>query len=690
MHCRALSVIWIVLVLSAAACRLDDSARRNRCVVDQDCNPGRYCDQGLCLTGPRPSPSFALEAEPGASLDFGDVVVGEMLDQTFLLSNNGSGPGSAVVTLNASRGSDFSILGGDAEDCAIGRASLDGSTQCSIRIRFVPSAPGMASATLTLGDVAPGTSTPLLLTGNGRLRATLLGSTSKAFDTMEVGTSSAAVTWTIKNVGDLPTGPPVLDNNDIAELLVANHCTNAIAGGDSCSIDIVFRPTGPGPRRGVITLSAQPGGSARFEATTLGQYRVTVSKLGGGTGTIMSIPPGLTCDGNICSLLTDAAAVTLKARTSNGSDSFFSGWVGADCSGPFRDCTINISGTTALAATFAPMTGNLVFVTSGSFSTNKGQASLYDDECNLAATAAGINNSSSSAYVAMVSDHRSSAASRLAGAEGWLRMDGKPFADLVVDRSATITVLNSVRFDETGNYPGNVTVMTGTSNAAGATTPNCAEWTDNTPGQTLVAGYSEGGPFAWAAAVFTADCSTPYRLLCMGRTRTTTLSQGITGGRKVWMSNNTFIFGTPTSPNQLCQSIKPPDVDTAAALIAYTDRPAAAVLDMSANYVRLDGTLIGTGAQIAAGNLESGIWQDGASGYVQLGYFGFPMWTGHTNLVTPGTIAGTCGNWSDLSQTAGIQGDNRVADPQWWFKRTAPCNNSVGGSGGFYCVQTAP
>ena len=61
------------------------------------------------------------------------------------------------------------------------------------------------------------------------------------------------------------------------------------------------------------------------------------------------------------------------------------------------------------------MTNNLIFVSSGGFMTNEGSAANYDKDCNLAATAAGINDASGASYVALTSDAATTAPGPWAG-----------------------------------------------------------------------------------------------------------------------------------------------------------------------------------------------------------------------------------------------------------------------------------
>ena len=82
---------------------------------------------------------------------------------------------------------------------------------------------------------------------------------------------------------------------------------------------------------------------------------------------------------------------------------------------------------------------------------------------------------------------------------------------------------------------------------------------------------------------------------------------------------------------------------------------------------------------------DTGIWQSGDLVYRQLSFS--RVWTGQSNLTTVGTVASTCGNFADTTQTAGQHGAHPSIDTRWWNFTTAACNNTGTGVGGLYCVE---
>jgi hypothetical protein len=507
---------------------------------------------------------------------------------------------------------------------------------------------------------------------------------------VEVATT-APVSVMITNSGDVPTSVPTLSNSNSTELtVVTNGCAGAIAGGAGCTIALGFTPSTGGSRAGSITLSVN-GSSVTFNVVATGAYRLTVAKAGMGSGTVTTSPAGINCGTTCSSLFAGGAPVTFQARTTNGSSSFFSGYAGAGCSGPGRDCMIPAVNEQAnITATFSPMTNNLIFVSSSTFAPDRGGAAPYDAICNAGATAAGINDAGGASYIAMISDAGSLGMTRLgSSARGWVRMDGLPVADTQRSIFVSNAILNSVRYDENGNrLPEFAITMTGTTASGAAAGNDCLSWTSNLPGPGpnnigKEAGSAEGGPVGWVDAFPIGGCDFPEHLLCMGKARTAPVPAVVTAGRRIWVSNSGITLGGSVTPDQACQAQVPPGVTAAAALIATTTRAAASVLSLTANYVRPDGTLVGTGALIATGQaLLSGIWQLGNLQYVDT-----TVWIGATSPTAPGTTASTCGNWTDPTQTGGLYGLDSYADRSWWGAQAAGCN---AGPLQVYCVQTAP
>jgi hypothetical protein len=321
----------------------------------------------------------------------------------------------------------------------------------------------------------------------------------------------------------------------------------------------------------------------------------------------------------------------------------------------------------AATANFPPLTHNLVFVSSTTFATNLGSATAYDAQCNLLASAAGINNAAGTAYIAWTSSSASSASARLNTGRGWVKIDGSPFADTRTSLLTGGQVFQAIDLDETGARRSSESVMTGTSvDGLAVAGQTCTDWT---VGGSVAYGDTAGGSVGWTR-LNVATCSVPRRIDCLMKTQTATLTPPVAPGKKTWISSTAYIPNGTTTPDQHCAA----DQAGALALVARTTSPASNALVPAATYVRVDGQVVATGAElIAAGVLPNGIWQHRNGGYLQLGET--IAWTGHNgDLTALGTAAGTCNDWTSTASTAGALGLVAVKDARWWNNGTGTCN----------------
>ena len=542
---------------------------------------------------------------------------------------------------------------------------------------------GMGTGGMGIGGaiVMPGTGGAIVIPPARLTTATA----SHDFGNVLVTVASATFSWVIRNDGGVTSGPLNLATTDPTQLIVTNGCTSALAPNASCTVVVTFKPATTGARSGTLTVSASPGGSVSLSSTANGQVQVTVTATG--TGVVTSTPAGISCPGT-CSAAFSVASVNLGARTTNGSGAFFSGWTGACASlGLRHDCQVPLTQSTAtVGATFSPMTANLVFVTSGQTTPNLGNVAGYDKFCNDAASAAGINDGAGSAYVSFTSSTTSDVITRLAGASGWMTLDNKPFANTLASLFGSSQVFNSVRFDELGDDVTGLSYITGSLTTGAVNSGrNCTNWTGV---GTAIGGYADAGPIHWVQQA-NFDCVTPVNLLCMGKTKTVTITPPAPTGRKVWLSNVGF---TPNAtagmtPDARCHADRPAGVTAGVALISTASRAASLALVPTTSYYRPDGIFVGLGADLAAGTiLQSGIWQSGDGVYRQA--VSDWIWTGSPSPNQVGTVASTCGNWTDSTQPAGILGESSIRPSTWW---SGPGNQITCTLGLLlYCVQTSP
>jgi hypothetical protein len=394
----------------------------------------------------------------------------------------------------------------------------------------------------------------------------------------------------------------------------------------------------------------------------------------------VSTPSGIDCTANgggTCSALFANGTVQLGAGTTNGSNSFFSGWSGAGCSGPARTCSVTFAAVTSVKATFSPMSNNLIFATHQNFDATLGSATAYDAKCNDAATAAGINQADGKGYVAFLSSPGSLATTRLGAARGWVLLDGRAFGDTLTSMLVTKQIFNDVHFDDLGAPVSTVVAMTGTR-SDGTLGDTCSGWT------TMAGDYTYGEPFGGPGEWGGSDgqslaCTIGTRLICMGNTKTAPLAAQVVAGRKLWLTNTEFTPGSGMTPDQKCQSERAVGVTTAVAFLSYAAKPAAALLSPTQSYVRPDGTLIGNGAELANTQTETGIWQSADGAYQQAN----GAWTGSPKV---GDVGKTCADWTSTVGTGFVGVGSTAFQYFGWSNGDYACT----GAYHLYCLQTAP
>jgi hypothetical protein len=140
------------------------------------------------------------------------------------------------------------------------------------------------------------------------------------------------------------------------------------------------------------------------------------------------------------------------------------------------------------------------------------------------------------------------------------------------------------------------------------------------------------------AAVFTLACSLDGRELGIASSASVsdagnTLSGG---GSVLQVASRTFNFGAVAIGG-----------DATGVLVVGN---VGDLLDAAATYVRPDGQLVGTGAQIAAGTMPGVPWIAANGSTVNIEF----AWSGATDPGTLPSAADTCSDWRDTGSTAMI------------------------------------
>jgi hypothetical protein len=373
-------------------------------------------------------------------------------------------------------------------------------------------------------------------------------------------------------------------------------------------------------------------------------------------------------------------------------------------SGPIATATVTVSPTvtpTATSVTPTPTVSptptvtatpefNRVFVTSTLQAGNLGGLAGADAICAARASAASLPG----IYVAWLSTAAVNGSSRLGSAQGFVRIDGKPFANTVADITSN-KIFNPLRLDESGAditaialpSASPLTVWTGTTkDGLAAVGETCGDWTVSS-GNGLT-GRAAGGTVTWTERT-NSVCSTTRRLYCFQTDHSgTDLVPTPTAGNIAFVTTKNFTPGPGVGiagADALCAS----DASAASlsgtykALLATTTASAASRMALAALYVRPDGIPIATGSTIAAGSaLGSGIWQRADGTYVPAQ--GDLVFTGAPTPSAMGTLTSTCSDWTSTATPGAIIGSDPFADPTWW---NLASNGQCTATMAVYCLQ---
>jgi hypothetical protein len=320
---------------------------------------------------------------------------------------------------------------------------------------------------------------------------------------------------------------------------------------------------------------------------------------------------------------------------------------------------------------------NYVFVSSGSIvPANLGGLAGADAFCQASARAASLPGT----YVAWLSTTSVDALDRLGDAQGWARLDGRPFARSV-DDLALNDLLYPVRLDEFGVDQGPVGPATATKDDGTYLGPSdCDGYTSSMPQIRRGIADGLGSPFT---SSFDSSCSSNAHLYCFGIDDAVDLPLLLEPTER-----RAFVTSVPMAAtagvaafDEQCQS----DADTAGlpgtflALVATSSAAATDRFDLDGAPWSMvnDVQVVESAADLAQTDpvLRAPIWRDAFGMAEPGGVF--------TGSLAPGALDDlqNCGDWGDATGSA-IMGF-RVRAAAWWNATTAGCSESRG----IYCLQ---
>lgn len=290
----------------------------------------------ITLTG-KGLPAPVLTVTP-QQITFGSVVVGaKSTPVSVAVSDPG---GAAVAGLQVGATGDFQIT---SDTCGV---SLASGGSCTVQITFEPTAGGTRNGVLTISGTTAGLQpAQIQLTGQGQSPGSLTGSpTNIGFGNVIVGQSSAPQTATITNTGQsLAAGLAFKITGDYG--IQKNTCGVSLAGGDSCTIMVVFSPSATGDRAGMLTAISTTAG--------VGSASIVLDGTGQPPGYITTSPASLTFPATAVGTTSGAVMVTLSDPGISGVSGLQAATTG-DFSATLCASTLPASGSCNLSVTFTP------------------------------------------------------------------------------------------------------------------------------------------------------------------------------------------------------------------------------------------------------------------------------------------------------------------------------------------------
>ncbi|HEX6504593.1 MAG TPA: choice-of-anchor D domain-containing protein [Terriglobales bacterium] len=191
------------------------------------------------------------------SLTFPTQLVGtSSTSKAVTVTNTGAATMSITgISLKGANGTDFR----QTHTCG---ASLAVNAQCTINVNFKPTASGTRSASVSIADnAAPPNPQTVALAGTGTVVE--LVPTSLSFGNQSVGTTSAAQTVTMTNVGSstLTISGISLTGTNAGDFSQTHTCGGTLGAGASCTISVTFHPSATGARSAAVSISDDGGGS---------------------------------------------------------------------------------------------------------------------------------------------------------------------------------------------------------------------------------------------------------------------------------------------------------------------------------------------------------------------------------------------------------------------------------------------
>jgi subtilase family serine protease len=191
------------------------------------------------------------------SLGFGTLAVG-LTSAVKKVTLTNVGTTALTISSIAVTGAEAADFPETATTCG---SSLAAAASCTVSLTFKPSTTGARSATLKVTDNASGSPQQVPLSGTGTTAE--LTPTSLSFGSVKVGTTSAAKTVTLKNVGTtaITITSIAITGTEAGDFGETQTCGSSLAASASCTISVTFKPTTTGTRSATLKVTDNAAGS---------------------------------------------------------------------------------------------------------------------------------------------------------------------------------------------------------------------------------------------------------------------------------------------------------------------------------------------------------------------------------------------------------------------------------------------
>jgi trimeric autotransporter adhesin len=246
--------------------------------------------------------------------------------------NTGSASSAGVVpAITGADAASFSIDGANTT-CGMPLAGLDG---CWLQIAFSPITAGTKTATLAVGGggdpvtvALTGLALPGPTTGLTADVAELDFGLMNKSDTKQLHVLLENVGTTTVTLGTRTATSPFQYASD--------NCAATITPGGACTINITFTSASLGHFTGTLDIASDANVlHLPLDATNL--RLIQISSIGDGTGSVTSLPSGISCPGTCAAGFPGGVPVTLTAGVD--ASNVFAHWAGI-CSGTASTCSI--------------------------------------------------------------------------------------------------------------------------------------------------------------------------------------------------------------------------------------------------------------------------------------------------------------------------------------------------------------